>query len=439
MPKNKKQKTTKRWMKLIIFSLVFLIIFSFGANLLVDPIARSLIAKRSPELAKQLPKESLEWNLWSGVKISELKLKSLSPVFKEIHAQEVWINISYFSLLGDDLSVDHITVEKLSLKSSHSSKNTLNQLSRYGSRVLHPELQKLIADCDIQVLQLQLKNRQNQRLLTLDKLNLETDFHKSNLEIQGDFLLANLLGLEVREGEYELKIYPNQIKVEIPEVRWKGAEIELSSEIRRKGSSLKHESQVKFNSLPLSSGTDLVFQGKFPFDTKIKGKIDAQGPLFKLNQWTARGNLKSNSITVEGLKFQESPLIQKQAPSMQSIRFKELNIPQFKLKNGKLTWDSLQAKGRDLEIMTQGSIKLNGFLYLNGRAFLSESSYEELPSLTRTAFNKVDSLPKPYTIPLEIQGNFQNQTLLNTGSLVRNAVGNQFQSIGSGLRNLFGR
>lgn len=436
MTKKKKQKTLRSWIIRGSMALFALLVISIFANLLVEPIGRHLISKHAPTLGRQIPKNSLSWNLWNGVHIKGLELKNLSPIFKTIKIKHMWINISYFSLLGKELELDHIQIEGLELISKYSPKSTLNHFSQGPQKLIHQEFRKLLEDASIQVIQTQLKDPRNKPFLRIDQLNLSTLFYKNQLELEGNFTTANLLGLEVRDLDYHIHLQPQNIKVNIPNIKWKGGQIQLKSNMRRKRGILLHESDISFKKLPLKHPSELLFEKYLPFNPQIKGHLNAEGKLFDIKAWRGQGELSTSSFEISGMNFQNTPLIKKQMPLLSSINVKELTLPQFSFSKGKISWDKLTLKGQGLNVSARGHIDLASRFYLKGITSLDQETYEELPTLSQTAFDLVEDR---YQVPIELKGDFNHQEILNMGSIMRNAVGKQFQSIGSGLRRLFSR
>lgn len=436
MTKKKKQKTLRSWIIRGSMALFALLVISVFANLLVEPIGRHLISKHAPALGRQIPKNSLSWNLWNGVHIKGLELKNLSPIFKTIKVKKMWINISYFSLLGEELELDHIQIEGLELLSKYGPKSTLNHFSKGSKKIIHQDLRKLLEDASIQVIQTQFKDPTNKPFLRIDQLNLNTVFYKNQLELEGNFTTANLLGLEVRDLDYHIHLQPQNIKLKIPNVEWKGAQIEFQSNIRRKRGILLHESDIIFKKLPLKHASELVFNKYLPFNPHVKGHMNAEGTLFNIKSWRGKGKLSTGSFAISEMDFQNTPLIKKQMPILSSIQVQELNLPQFTFSKGKMYWDSLTLTTNGMEVTAKGHIDLSSRFYLRGTTSLDRETYENLPTLSQTAFDPVEDR---YQVPIELKGDFDHQEILNMGSIMRNAVGKQFQSIGSGLRRLFSR
>jgi hypothetical protein len=436
MTKRKKQKKNKRWLRrgLILFMLVIFGVLT--TQLAIDPIGRYLISKHSPTLAASLPQDELKWNLWSGVYIKQLKLRKVSPVFSEISAENIWIKVSYLSLLFDQISVESIHIEKVSLKSKFSDKNTLKRFSQMGSNLIIKEFHPLLHRSKIKILTLAIDAAQANQLVTLHRISLNVESKNKKLYAQGQIQRAELLGLGAENIDFSINLMPSGALLNIKSARWNGAKIKLKSKIMTKNERVRHNSTVDIESLPLKYGTQLIYNQSLPFNPEVKSSLELSGPLFRWKSWIGQGSISIGGFHLKNLAFQKSRLIKQQMPSLTKFKVNKITIPSFNLRAGKISWDRLKLVTAGFLVEAKGSIQPSGQFKLNGVAKLDQEYFNQLPSLTKTVFDRVGTT---YQVPVKVRGDFHQQKITNLNTILRNAVGNQFEAVGSGIRQLFNR
>ncbi len=153
----------------------------------------------------------------------------------------------------------------------------------------------------------------------------------------------------------------------------------------------------------------------------VSGQSDFTMKWNKTRTFEASGSMLVRRFRIRNFPAQQDPLIQNYLPDLVNIRFQDMHIPRWRIKNKTLYLDSLEAVGNQLSMGGYARIlylgkgfpteieRLNGRVYMNLTGHLSEPYFGSLNPLVKNGFYR-DSSGTP-SFKFQVQGNFQQQTI----------------------------
>lgn len=437
MTKKKKKKSSLKWVLLLISVLVLGGAFIFTFDKLVDPIGRSLLKKSYPKIYKALPKSELTWSLLDGIHIKSLRLTKLDPSISVIQAKGIWLEINYFSLLEDKITVSKVKIEDLYLKSNGNAKQALSKWLSESGNFLGKELRSLLPNTELKVISLRIQNREFTQgpVIHIEKLKTDLELGTNSALLKGYFQSIRLNKVQAQNGDFILALSTQGAELEVSDLNWKKSQIQITSKLKSQHQNIHHESQITFKELPFQQGASFIFSKSPELGGDLNGVLKANGPLLDWTRWIGNAKVKWSAFQLKNFGFQKSQLIQERAPLFSEINFESISSDSLQLKSGEIHWQALEATSDKFHFNSKGKINANGWFFLRGKIHLDQTNYEKLPHLTRKALTKLKD--DSYVVALVMEGDLENQKIINIGSIVGNAVGNQIKSIGAGLRGIF--